>query len=353
MVAQGLGDLWAFYGLPLPTQDGYGYKSAFQLQRTTMSSGFTRQRRKWSAGYRQLDATFELHVDQLPVLRDFFDNYGYDWFSMSLVTGELGAPQEVSLYIALDRSGSMHIDVSPGVTRIDVVVAAIVAALRILEPRIASGDLILNLLVSAFSQRGGQTRKWAGYGVSTLSLADLYDWFEYITDNTLPPPSPHRSSVVDLPVPQEILDELDALGLPLNYSTSIWAGVTGADAFFSGAPSAERVAMIVADGGFGPPSEMPAALAELNAVPGLRTHSFLVGLNTPAVRYNMTFLDSTPEDGVPFIAWGDYDAMLSVITKALPVRSGAFVKTVRVMADPQFSNLRSDYIQVALKLEVQ
>jgi hypothetical protein len=42
-----------------------------------------------------------------------------------------------------------------------------------------------------------------------------------------------------------------------------------------------------------------------------------------------------------------------VITKALPVRRGAFVKTVRVMADPQFSNLNAEMISVTLKLEVQ
>jgi hypothetical protein len=51
-----------------------------------MDSGATRQRRKWTNGYRKASLTFNVPLEDLRSLEGFVAAYGYDWFNIPLVT---------------------------------------------------------------------------------------------------------------------------------------------------------------------------------------------------------------------------------------------------------------------------
>jgi len=81
-------DDWFMAGFPLPKLQGYTYNRDAGLQRTEMYSGATRQRRRWVDGRRTATVSFEIPNSDLYALEQFLTNISYDWFGMSLVTGD-------------------------------------------------------------------------------------------------------------------------------------------------------------------------------------------------------------------------------------------------------------------------
>ena len=79
---------WLRYGLPLPSQEGYSYQPSEKLIRTPMASGYTRQRRRWTDGFRQASVSFEMPLTQLGLFEALLDEVGPNWFKMPLVTGD-------------------------------------------------------------------------------------------------------------------------------------------------------------------------------------------------------------------------------------------------------------------------
>lgn len=90
-------DMWATAGFPLPKMAGYTYSRPSSILRTKFYSGATRQRRKFSNGWRRGTVAFEIPWSQLNDLEEFISTYGYIWFSMRIVTSD-----------TITRSASLH-----------------------------------------------------------------------------------------------------------------------------------------------------------------------------------------------------------------------------------------------------
>jgi len=80
-------DAWTAAGYPLPSRDGYGVTGNAGIHRTPMRSGKTRQRRRWAAGHGTADISIELPTSLLNKFEYDISRYGYNWFTMPLVTG--------------------------------------------------------------------------------------------------------------------------------------------------------------------------------------------------------------------------------------------------------------------------
>ena len=80
-------DSWTSAGYPLPSRDGYGVTGNAGLKRTLMRSGKTRQRRRWTAGHGTADISIDLPTSLLNKFEYDISRYGYNWFTMPMVTG--------------------------------------------------------------------------------------------------------------------------------------------------------------------------------------------------------------------------------------------------------------------------
>ena len=72
----------------IPRRSDYTYQKDAGLERTSMLSGVTRQRRKWRDGRRTATVSFEVPTADLYEMEAWVAEYGYDWFTMRLVTGD-------------------------------------------------------------------------------------------------------------------------------------------------------------------------------------------------------------------------------------------------------------------------
>jgi hypothetical protein len=100
---------------------------------------------------------------------------------------------------------------------------------------------------------------------------------------------------------------------------------------------------------------MAAELAESSIVLNqYQSDVFMFGVGASDYRLSqLSTLDNTPQDGVPQLDVGDYEGIAQALTKALPTARGAIPRTVRISANPEFSNLDTVTMQVTLQLEVK
>lgn len=85
-------DAWTTAGYPVPNLEGYTFSRNSGVQRTTMRSGVTRQRRRWQNGRGAAEIVVDLPLALLNKFEADVDAYGYDWFTMPLVTGANAGP---------------------------------------------------------------------------------------------------------------------------------------------------------------------------------------------------------------------------------------------------------------------
>lgn len=106
-------DDWTTAGFPIPNQSGYEFSRRSGVQRTTMRSGRVRQRRRWANGHGEMSIQVDIPLAKLDKLEADISRYGYDWFTMPLITGANAAnvPEPHTVRITGDISlGSLHGD---------------------------------------------------------------------------------------------------------------------------------------------------------------------------------------------------------------------------------------------------
>lgn len=85
-------------GLPLPSQDGYGFRAKSPMLRSTMLSGRSRQRRQYQSVPTETPVAWLFTETQAQLFESWFEEVlvsGSQWFEMSLQT-----PQGLRLYRA-------------------------------------------------------------------------------------------------------------------------------------------------------------------------------------------------------------------------------------------------------------
>jgi len=100
-------------GFPIPNQAGYEFSRRSGVQRTTMRSGRVRQRRRWADGHGAMSIQVDIPLAKLDKFEADVSRYGYDWFTMPLITGACSAnvPEPHTVRITGDISlGSLHGD---------------------------------------------------------------------------------------------------------------------------------------------------------------------------------------------------------------------------------------------------
>ncbi|MCF6317350.1 MAG: VWA domain-containing protein [Marinosulfonomonas sp.] len=110
----------------------------------------------------------------------------------------------------------------------------------------------------------------------------------------------------------DIADWLAAQGA-LGSGTDFGVAVSEATAFFAEAGAKRRVLLFITDGEPYPPSTVDAAIATLDGIPDVEVFGFNIGLTDTSFT---AMLDNTPGDGVPVIAPGDTDTLLSSLRRA-------------------------------------
>jgi von Willebrand factor type A domain len=99
----------------------------------------------------------------------------------------------------------------------------------------------------------------------------------------------------------------------LGSGTDFGVAVSEAETFFTGSGAKRRVLLFITDGEPYPPSTVDAAIATLDGIPDVEVFGFNIGLANTSFTVQ---LDNTPEDGVPVIAPGDTDTLLSSLRRA-------------------------------------
>jgi len=125
----------------------------------------------------------------------------------------------------------------------------------------------------------------------------------------------------DAPDFADIAEWLAAQGA-LGSGTDFGVAVSEATAFFAGSGSKQRVILFITDGEPYPASSVNPAIATLESIPDVDVFGFNIGLADISFT---ALLDNTPEDGVPVIAPGDTDTLLSSLRRAftgLPIYLG-------------------------------
>lgn len=110
----------------------------------------------------------------------------------------------------------------------------------------------------------------------------------------------------------DIADWLAAQGA-LGSGTDFGVAISDATTFFAGAGAKRRVILFITDGEPYPPSTVDAAIATLAGIPDVEVFGFNIGLADTSFT---ALLDNTPEDGVPVVAPGDTDTLLSSLRRA-------------------------------------
>ncbi len=105
------------------------------------------------------------------------------------------------------------------------------------------------------------------------------------------------------------LTEQGALGS----GTDFGVAVSEAAGFFAGSGAKRRIILFITDGEPYPPSTVDAAIAMLESLPDVEVFGFNIGLADTSFT---ALLDNTPGDGVPVIAPGDTDTLLSSLRRA-------------------------------------
>jgi len=108
----------------------------------------------------------------------------------------------------------------------------------------------------------------------------------------------------------------------LGGGTDFGVAVSEAADFFAGSGGKRRVILFITDGEPYPASSVTPAIATLEGIPDVEVFGFNIGLAETSFT---ALLDNTPEDGVPVIAPGDTDTLLSSLRKAftgLPIYLG-------------------------------
>jgi len=99
----------------------------------------------------------------------------------------------------------------------------------------------------------------------------------------------------------------------LGGGTDFAVAVSEAQTFFAGAGAKRRVILFITDGEPYPPASVTPAIATLAGIPDVEVFGFNIGLADTSFT---ALLDNTPEDGVPVIAPGDTDTLLSSLRRA-------------------------------------
>jgi hypothetical protein len=99
----------------------------------------------------------------------------------------------------------------------------------------------------------------------------------------------------------------------LGGGTDFGVAVSEAETFFAGAGAKRRVILFITDGEPYPPASVNPAIATLEGIPDIEVFGFNIGLADTSFT---ALLDNTPEDGVPVIAPGDTDTLLSSLRRA-------------------------------------
>jgi VWA domain-containing protein len=99
----------------------------------------------------------------------------------------------------------------------------------------------------------------------------------------------------------------------LGGGTDFGVAVSEAADFFAGAGAKRRVILFITDGEPYPPASVTPAIATLAGIPDVEVFGFNIGLADTSFT---ALLDNTPEDGVPVIAPGDTDTLLSSLRRA-------------------------------------
>jgi len=99
----------------------------------------------------------------------------------------------------------------------------------------------------------------------------------------------------------------------LGGGTDFGVAVSEAEGFFAGAGAKRRVILFITDGEPYPPASVNPATATLTGISDVEVFGFNIGLADTSFT---ALLDNTPEDGVPVIAPGDTDTLLSSLRRA-------------------------------------
>lgn len=96
--------------LPLPQQDGYGFKDAVKILRTEMDDGLSRQRKTYPNTPSSLSVTWQFTDEELAVFDAWHEQYtssGADWFSSKIVTPGSEIKEEIVRIVADSTSVSL------------------------------------------------------------------------------------------------------------------------------------------------------------------------------------------------------------------------------------------------------
>jgi len=84
---------WESLGLPAFEAPGYGYTVDAGIVRTPFDTAHPRQTRRHSTNKRTFTATCQLSQAQLKLATNFLETYGFSWFSLDLLSGQIdGSP---------------------------------------------------------------------------------------------------------------------------------------------------------------------------------------------------------------------------------------------------------------------
>lgn len=198
-----------------------------------------------------------------------------------LDSADLSGISGAAIYIAIDASFSMSGAPMNGAI---AAVQALVANLGLTVPPTAKNDICILTWHEVVA--GMILRRDAGVG----NFTDIMDWLS--------------APVV------------------LGSGTDFAVAVSEAEGFFAGSGAKRRVILFITDGEPYPASSVDTAIATLGGISDIEVFGFNIGLADISFT---ALLDNTLDDGVPVIAPGDTDTLLSSLRKAftgLPIYLG-------------------------------
>ncbi|UWQ90402.1 VWA domain-containing protein [Rhodobacteraceae bacterium M382] len=198
-----------------------------------------------------------------------------------LDSADLSGISGAAIYIAIDNSYSMS---GAAMTGAIAAVQALIADLGLTVPPAVRNDICI------LTWHGAVGDMILRRDADTADFADIANW-------------------------------LTAQGA-LGGGTDFGVAVSEAEAFFAGAGAKRRVILFLTDGEPYPAASVNPAITTLGSISDVEVFGFNIGLTDTSFT---ALLDNTPEDGVPVIAPGDIDTLLSSLRRAftgLPIYLG-------------------------------
>ncbi|WVW77412.1 tail protein [Stenotrophomonas phage vB_SmaS_Bhz59] len=189
-----------------------------------------------------------------------------------------------AIYIALDISGSMDTVTSNGQTRLQNAKTAIVGLLDYIKDLSAQSNQPVHLIGVAW---GGSSQTQQYLNATSANIESLKTWFNGRT----------------------------TIG-----STDFRVAVANVSSFFGATGSAQRTVLFITDGepdvGGSPDATTIAteAAATLFATPNIKSFAFNIDLSN--ITYT-SYMDNTPEDGVPVVSGANPDSLLGSLAASL------------------------------------